>query len=146
MLSLCVIVPDWYVIYNNQEENSDNICKLSLSMLLLQITENIGYSIRKQDLINALNLGRSIEAFIMIICFQKSDIYIYIYIYSALYRILQVQDMVLISDGYFVTLMFFFFSRNYPRKNHTGYDRINYPLLHPFSSSELLNRRLAAAG
>jgi hypothetical protein len=103
MLSLCVIVPDWYVIYNNQEENSDNICKLSLSMLLLQITENIGYSIRKQDLINALNLGRSIEAFIMIICFQKSDIYIY----SALYRILQVQDMVLISDGYFVTLMFF---------------------------------------
>jgi len=106
MLSLCVIVPDWYVIYNNQEENSDNICKLSLSMLLLQITENIGYSIRKQDLINALNLGRSIEAFIMIICFQKSDIYIYIY--SALYRILQVQDMVLISDGYFVTLMFFF--------------------------------------
>jgi hypothetical protein len=104
MLSLCVIVPDWYVIYNNQEENSDNICKLSLSMLLLQITENIGYSIRKQDLINALNLGRSIEAFIMIICFQKSDIYIY----SALYRILQVQDMVLISDGYFVTLMFFF--------------------------------------
>jgi hypothetical protein len=107
MLSLCVIVPDWYVIYNNQEENSDNICKLSLSMLLLQITENIGYSIRKQDLINALNLGRSIEAFIMIICFQKSDIYIYIYICSALYRILQVQDMVLISDGYFVTLMFF---------------------------------------
>ena len=80
MLSLCVIMPDWYVIYNNQEENSDNICKLSLSMLLLQITENIGYSIRKQDLINALNLGRSIEAFIMIICFQKSDIYIYIYI------------------------------------------------------------------
>jgi len=112
MLSLCVIVPDWYVIYNNQEENSDNICKLSLSMLLLQITENIGYSIRKQDLINALNLGRSIEAFIMIICFKNRDIYIYIYIYiyicSALYRILQVQDMVLISDGYFVTLMFFF--------------------------------------
>jgi hypothetical protein len=67
----------------------------SLSMLLLQIKENIGYSIWKQDLINALNLGRSIEAFIMIICFQKS------YIYSALYRILQVQDMVLISDGYF---------------------------------------------
>lgn len=52
-------------------------------MLLLQIKENIGYSIWKQDLINALNLGRSIEAFIMIICFQKSDIYIC----SALYRI-----------------------------------------------------------